>query len=308
MPRNGTGIADLSAALPVEGRAIQNQREVALGNFLYRHIVHKQSHDLGIALSCGIADELGLRHTRQQCLGSVAPAGNVGAGTACALPLRLHELSEGILINGQLLLGNDLARQIDREAERIVQSERIVPRNDRLAGRQHITRKVGQDRESGVDGSVKALFLQGQYLQNIVMLLPQFRIRALILSHGNLAKLGEERAVDAQQLAVAAGAADDAAQDIAAPLIGRNHPIGDHEHSGFDMIRADADRNIGSRIVPVGAVGDSANLVQNGAVGVHKEHIVHALHHAGKSLQPHAGINVFLRQLGIIAVSVVVEL
>ena len=74
------------------------------------------------------------------------------------------------------------------------------------------------------------------------------------------------------------------------------------------MIRADADRNIGSRIVPVGAVGDRANLVQNGAVGVHKEHIVHALHHAGKALQPHAGINVFLRQLGIIAVSVVIEL
>ncbi len=219
VPRNGTGIADLSAALPVEGRAIQNQREVTLGNFLYRHIVHKQSHDLGIALSCGIADELGLRHTRQQCLGSVAPAGNVGAGTACALPLRLHELPEGILINGQLLLGNDLARRSTGKPNvsysRNASSPEMTVLPDASTSRARLDRI-----ESGVDGSVKALLLQGQYLQNIVMLLPQFRIRALILSHGDLAKLGEERAVDAQQLAVAAGAADDAAQDIAAPLIG----------------------------------------------------------------------------------------
>ena len=114
--------------------------------------------------------------------------------------------------------------------------------------------------------------------------------------------------VDTQELAVTASAADDAAENVAAALVGGDDAVGDHEHSRLDVVGADADGDI---VVLVGTVlltRDLGNRVQDPAVGVHQEHIVHVLHDAGQTLQTHTRVDVLLGQLGVVAVAVVVEL
>ena len=74
------------------------------------------------------------------------------------------------------------------------------------------------------------------------------------------------------------------------------------------MVGADPDGHVVCLVLTVGLARRLADGVQDPAVGVDLEHIVHALHHAGEPLQPHAGIDIFLFQFGIVAVPVVIEL
>ena len=140
------------------------------------------------------------------------------------------------------------------------------------------------------------------------MLFGKFRISALVLIHRDLTELNEERAVYAEELAVSERAADYSSEDVSATFIGRNDAVGDHEHRGLDVVCTDADRDIVFRIVAVLLAADLGDFVEDGAVGVDKKHIVDALHDACETLETHAGIDVLLLELGVVAVTVVVEL
>ena len=74
------------------------------------------------------------------------------------------------------------------------------------------------------------------------------------------------------------------------------------------MVGDDTDRNVVLGVCAVGFARDFDNGVDDAADGVDLKHVVHTLHDAGQTFQTHTGVDVLLCQLGIGAVSHVVEL
>ena len=74
------------------------------------------------------------------------------------------------------------------------------------------------------------------------------------------------------------------------------------------MVRHDADGNIPLMLFLISLARQLADPVPERLDGVHVKDGIHILHHRGKTLQAHARIDVFLDQIGIMAVSVVIEL
>ena len=114
--------------------------------------------------------------------------------------------------------------------------------------------------------------------------------------------------VNAKELTVTASATNNAAKHVASALVGGDHTVTNHEHSALDMVGANTNGNIVFRILAVGLPCDFAHLTQNVAVGIYLKHIVYALQHASQSFKTHTGINVLLRQLGVVALSIAAEL
>ena len=113
-----------------------------------------------------------------------------------------------------------------------------------------------------------------------------------------------KRLAAAEAVAVADGAADDAAQYIAAPLVGRRDPVHQQERGRADVVGDDAERLI-VVVVHRQRVRGGANQV---AEQVDVVVAVHPLQHRGDALQPHAGVDRRARQWLERAIGVAVEL
>ena len=74
------------------------------------------------------------------------------------------------------------------------------------------------------------------------------------------------------------------------------------------MISDQADRNIVRSICLIGLARQGADLIPDRLHGVDLEDSLYILHDNGKTLQSHAGINILLGKLCIIAVAVIIEL
>ena len=74
------------------------------------------------------------------------------------------------------------------------------------------------------------------------------------------------------------------------------------------MIGDDAQGHVGLVAVTIVCAGDLADLVGDVHDGVHIEERVHALADNGQTLKAHAGIDVLLNEVGVVAVAVVVKL
>ncbi len=104
------------------------------------------------------------------------------------------------------------------------------------------------------------------------------------------------------------GAAQQAAQHVAAPFIARQDTIGDHERDRATVIGHDAQAKV-HRVVF--AVGDPCQaLAHRYQTAQHVGLVVglHALQDGGDALEAHAGVDVFLGQFGKRAVLLTVEL
>ena len=118
----------------------------------------------------------------------------------------------------------------------------------------------------------------------------------------------EESALDSENPAVAAGAAQEPAQNVAASLVGGHDAVRDKECRSARVIRDNPQGYVRFFVRFVGDSGFFADCSDDILNGIDLEHVVDALHDAGKSFESHAGIDVFMRKLGIVAVAVVIEL
>ena len=107
---------------------------------------------------------------------------------------------------------------------------------------------------------------------------------------------------------MAGGAADQAAQHVAAALVGGHDAVGNHKGSRTDMVGNQTDGNVLRLVLLIFRMGELADLVPEGAHSIHVKDGIHILHHAGQTLQAHAGVDVLLLQLGIMVMAVVVKL
>ena len=282
---NGAVVGHLAAHLGVEGGLVQHHDGLHAGHQLLSLLVlHHQGHHLGVGDGVRLP------------------------GLPGPLALLLHELAEALLIQGHPLLGHHLHGQVHGEAVGVVELEGVGSGEDLLAlglvALQHIT----EDLQAAVDGLGKVLLLHPDDLGDIILPLPQLGVVALVLVDDGVAHLVEEGLVDAQQLAVAGGPAEQAAEHIAPALVGGQHAVADHEGGGADVVGDHPEGHILLVALAVPGPGDFADLVGDVHDGVHIEQGGHVLAHAGQPLQAHAGVDVLLLELGVVALPVVVEL
>ena len=88
-----------------------------------------------------------------QLLARVLPALAAGAG-ARADALLLHQRLEALLVDAQAALGGELEREVEREAERVVQLERLVGA-DALGARRRCARAITSSSIFRPDSSVR---------------------------------------------------------------------------------------------------------------------------------------------------------
>ena len=117
-----------------------------------------------------------------------------------------------------------------------------------------------------------------------------------------MAHLGDERRhqtphqrlLGAKQMRVAHGAAHDAAKHVAAPLVRRQHAVGDEEGDRAQMIGDDAMAWLGLALG--GNAGERHRGRDQRLEQVDLVIVVGALQHGGDALKPHAGVDRGMRQ------------
>ena len=70
------------------------------------------------------------------------------------------------------------------------------------------------------------------------------------------------------------------------------------------MVGDDAQRNVCLFVLLVAHTGDALDVLHDILNGIDLEQVADALHHAGKALQPHAGVDVAVLHFCIMAVAV----
>ena len=306
----GALVADLAAHLGVEGGLIQHHNGLHAGHqLLGLLILHHQGDHLG-PLHSGviIAHKLGLGDVLAELHAGPAQIAQGLTGLAGPLALLLHLLVELLLVQGHALLLHHLQGQVDGEAIGVVQLEGVAAGEGLLPLGLVAGEHLVEDLQAAVDGLGEVLLLHPDDLGDIGLTLPQLGIVALVFVNNGVHYLIQEGTVHTQQLSVAGGPAQQAAQHIAPALVAGQHAVADHKGGGADVVGDDPQGHVDGVALAILGPGDLGDLVGDVHHGVHVEQGVHVLAHHGQTLQAHTGVDVLLLQLGIVALAVVVEL
>ena len=174
----------------------------------------------------------------------------------------LHQLAEAVDVDGLAALLRELLRQLDREAVRRRERERILGRDRVLAG------EVVEDLHPACKCLRETLLLFADDTLDRLCVLAQLGVGVPHLFDHGRRQLMHVREPDAARLID--GAPDDPAADVSPTLIRRKHAFGDQEARGAAVIGQHAMRAL--RYLAV-AVGDARLLLnpvhdQPEAVGV----------------------------------------
>ena len=111
-----------------------------------------------------------------------------------------------------------------------------------------------------------------------------------------------------KELTVTASTAKDSTKNVAASLVGGDNAVGDHKRCASYVVGNYADGDIVVLIVAVALACDLANGIEKSANGINLKEVTNALHYAGKSFKTHTCIDILLCKLGVVALTVVIEL
>ncbi len=307
-----TMIADLTAAFCIEGRSVEEDSDriaglCACGN----SVIRNQRNDFCILHGIHIIAREGCFQIGRQFIINRDSCAHVALCASCrtrTLLLRLHLCRESVLIDAHTCFLQNFLGQIHRKAIGIVKAERLCAAHHALSLCAHLLHVVLEDFHALVDGLIEAVFLDGEDFEDIFLLVHQLGVCLAAASDYRLAKLCQELALDAQQLAMTSRAAQQSAQNIAATFIGGQNAVRRHECHGTNMVCDDTHGNIDLMLLAVLHASLLTNRVANEFHGIHIENGVHALHDGCHSFQTHAGIYVFGCKLGIGAVLMRIKL
>ncbi len=252
--RELAGIADLAAHLGIEGGAIKHDLHLVagLGTQDALAVAHNGQHGAAAKLALLIAAKLGGIHRvrERRPYVNLAPGVRIGgAGGASTGALGLHVGVKSSLIDVVAGIEGDLAGEVYRESVGVVKGESHMARES-LSLAQFVQLLL-QIEATGLDDRGETGFLCAHGALDQGGVVHQLRIdiahKACDLGH----IVTEERLLDAQQAAVEHGAAQQAAQHIAATLVGRQDAVANHEAHGAAVICNDAQRDICGRVFAV---------------------------------------------------------
>ena len=196
-----TGIADLTARLPIEGGRVHNQgRLLSFLHAVGKAAVADDGKDVCRLLQSGVTGELGRSH-RCQVDAVGAPAADVLARFSCADPLLVHQTGKFFLVDGDVLLCQDFAGQINRETKGIVQTKGILAAEYAafsVKGSHHLLKLL----HTLVDGLLEALLFRLDDLHDVVLIFTQFRVCRFVFGNHRSGYLVQKFSFDAQQSAM----------------------------------------------------------------------------------------------------------
>ena len=126
LSRDDTAVADLSAAFAVEGRAVRDDdgglaRDIAE---LVRFAVDN-GEDFALCRKLRITDKFGFDGGIDKRFHAVVPAADGAARGACAFFLLCELFLKAALVDIQSVFSRDFAREVEREAERVGETEHV---------------------------------------------------------------------------------------------------------------------------------------------------------------------------------------
>ena len=293
------GVPHFSAHLGIEGRGGQHH----LAGLPRRQGAHALAiDDDGQHARLGgggiVADELRGAELVQKiavdaAVGGPGRLGVLRAGGAGALALGLHGGLEGLHVHFHAAAFRDLLGHFHGEAVSIVQGEGL------LAG-EHVALKLAEGLlQVGLalaQGGAEAVLLGHDEAALKLAVLHDLGVHISHESHDLVHVLVEEMPLDADELGLHDGAAQQAAQHVAAPLVTRQDAVGDHEGDRAGVIGDDAQGQVALGILAVGHAGQTLAHGHQAAQHVGLVVGLHALHDGGHALEPHARVDVLLRQ------------
>src|SRR5690606_28836706 len=223
-------VTDLATGLGIERGLVEDHHAlVAFRQAVDGDAVLEQRHNLTAAAGALVAGEAGITLDLDQAV----VVQTEGAGRTGTLALGFHLALEAFLVEGQAALAGDVAGQVDREAVGVVELE------DHLA-RTHAAGQAGQilleNAQALLQGLGELLFLGLQHALDMRLLGLELWIGIAHLGDQSGHDPVEEGALAAQLVAVAAGAANDAAQHVATAFVGGGDAVGDQEAAGTDVV------------------------------------------------------------------------
>jgi len=303
-------VGHLTAHFSVERRLVQHHNALHAAHQLLGLLVfHYQRNDFSIVYGIMViahklrgGNVLAELHTGPAQIAQSFP-GLTGAGL-----LFLHLPVESGAVQRHALVLHHLHRQVNGEAVGIVQLESVRAGEGGLPLFLVLSQQLIEDSHAAVNGLGEVLLLHPDDLGDIGLPLPQFGIVAFVFVNNGVHHLIQEGLVDAQQLAVAGGPAQQAAQHVAPALVGGQHTVADHEAGGTDMVGDDPEGYVLLLALAVAGTGDLRNLIGNVHHGVHIEQRVHILADNSQTLKAHTGIDVLLLQHSVVVMTIVVKL
>ena len=158
-----------------------------------------------------------------------------------ARALLLHARVEAVDVDVAAALPRDLAGEVDREAERVVQEERVVAGD--VAAPEHAVEQLEAARER----LAEALLLATHDAEHQLVLLHDLRVRAAHHRDRRVDERGRDQLLGAEQERVTHRAPDDAPQHVAALLVRRHDAVGDEERHRAAVLGEDAQRHVARR-------------------------------------------------------------
>ena len=283
-------IADLAAAFSVEGCLVHHDLHCgAVLGHVNRSPIADQSVDLPLRRFGVITEELGDAMRLGEFVPDVGVLGiaRTGPGGAGLLALLVHRGLETRHVHRATLFAQGVLGEIEGKAVGVVQLEGSRTRQG--GAFRKVRQLVIQQPQPAVQSGAEARFFQPQRLLNEALRAVKLRISDAHLLHQSWHQLEHDRILRAQHMRVAHGAAHDAAQNIAAPLVRRHHPIGNQERGRAQMV-GDHPVVDFARTIRIGRGGMGGSLDQRAhQVGVVV--VVLALEKRTDPLQPHAGVD-----------------
>ena len=272
-----------------------------------------------------VADKLCLAHTSQDLFIERGRHGNLRKGGLLATAAAFALFGKGALetgtINGDTALSGEFNGEIDREAVGVMQLEGDLATEGRTCGWQIIGatandalpcaefgERIAEQARTGIERACELRLFALDPFKDRRLSIAQVWVGGAHDRDNFARNRTEKRLGDAEESCMAHRAADDAAQDVATPLIPRSHPVGEQEGDGARVIGnhliAEALRvKLGHRVLR-----DLAHrrVDRQEEVGV----VVgeHLLRDAGEALQAHAGIDALEREFGASAIRVLLVL
>ncbi len=279
-------IAHLAAALRVEGAPVEDHQ----GRLLIA--IPSADADDGDAIGLGlvrVADELAAQRGERLFHPERRLAGGPGSAT-----LFSHGPLERVAVDRDPGLRRDLDGEVDREAEGVMQLERVVAPND--AARPRRDHQLRQALAAGLEGACELLLLRRHRVEDPVASAGQHWVGAAHQLHDDRARLAQEGAGDAHQPGVPHRAPDDPPQDIAGSLVRRLDALSDHEGHGARVVRDDLVAEPlalhGLRVV----TDEGRQAGDDRLEEVRPVVAVDTLHDRGDALQAHPGVDAAERE------------
>src|SRR5439155_18873055 len=198
------GVRHLAAACRVEGGLAQLREELAVAQVLERS-------DLGEHLGLLVADEFGLEAGARGELGR--PRFLAARAGPRPLALLRHQARERLLVDRDPTLQRELSGQLEREAVRVVETERVLA-GDRVAGGDLL-----EQPEAALQGLREALLLGAHDLLDLAAVGLDLRVPRPHLLDDDVGDPPE--VVEADRPPLLHGAPNDAAPDIPTALVRR---------------------------------------------------------------------------------------